>query len=117
MARRVLVNRDYTFNPVTRTIVIPEPIQRERLLMITNVTRNKVIYNFSDQNLGAATYSINAHPTSPDTTVVLEYNTADMASTDDLSIVYDDAVERFKPEEILLIQTLNIQCRTQNGKH
>lgn len=102
MARRVLVNRDYTFNPVTRTIVIPEPIQRERLLMITNVTRNKVIYNFSDQNLGAATYSINAHPTSPETTVVLEYNTADMSANDDLSIVYDDAVERFKPEETMM---------------
>lgn len=102
MARRVLVNRDYTFNPVTRTVIIPEPIQRERLMMITNVTRNKVIYNFSDPNLGAATYSINAHPTSPETTVVLEYNTADMSANDDLSIVYDDAVERFKPEETMM---------------
>jgi len=102
MARRVLVNRDYTFNPVTRTIVIPEPIQRERLLMITNVNRNKVIYNFSDPNLGAVSYSINAHPTSPDTTVVLEYNTADMSANDDLAIVYDDAIERFKPEETMM---------------
>lgn len=102
MARRVLVNRDYIFNPVTRTITIPEPIQRERLLMITNVTRNKVIYNFSDPNLGASTYSITSHPTSPDTIVTLEYNTADMSATDDLSIVYDDAVERFKPEETMM---------------
>jgi hypothetical protein len=102
MARRTLVNRDYTFNPVTGTIVIPEPIQRERLMLITNVTRNKVIYNFSDQNLGALSYSISDHPTSPDTTVVLEYNTADMSSTDDLSIIYDDAVERFLPHETMI---------------
>lgn len=102
MARRVLVNRNYTFNPVTGTVVIPEPIHRERLLMITNVTRNKVIYNFSDSNLGAYSHSISDHPTSPDTTVVLEYNTADMSADDELSIVYDDAVERFKPEETMM---------------
>jgi hypothetical protein len=51
MARKVIPDTYYTFTPSTRTITIPESIQRERFVLITNVTTNQVIYNFSDPNL------------------------------------------------------------------
>ena len=58
MARTVLNEQYYTFNPATRVIVIPRVIQREQLLLITNVTTNTVIYNFSDNALRATAYTI-----------------------------------------------------------
>ena len=48
MARKAILETGYTFTPSTNTIVIPRAIQRERLILITNVTTNTVIYNFSD---------------------------------------------------------------------
>ena len=51
MARKVLLDQYYTFTPSTRTIVIPRILQKEFLVLITNVTQNRVIYNFSDPNL------------------------------------------------------------------
>ena len=50
MARKILLETGYTFTPSTRTIVIPKVVLRERLVLITNVTTNTVIYNFSDPN-------------------------------------------------------------------
>lgn len=102
MSRKVLTVTGTEFNPVTGTIVLPIPVHQERLLLITNVTRNKVIYNFSDPNLGSYSHEITDHPTRPTTTIVLEYNTSDMLSTDRLSIVYDDGITRFKPEDTMM---------------
>ena len=52
MARRQIEETYYTFNPTTNTITIPRVIKAERLMLITNVTKNTVIYNFSDPNTG-----------------------------------------------------------------
>ena len=101
MARRVILDTQYTFTPSTRSVVIPRVILRERLLLITNVTTNTVIYNFSDSTLTATNYSI-AQGTSTanaTTTVVLNYNTTSMSSTDKLSIVIDEAAEVFVPDD------------------
>lgn len=56
MARKTLQEVTYTFNPALRLVSIPKVIPRERLLLITNVTTNTVIYNFSDPALTATTY-------------------------------------------------------------
>lgn len=56
MARKILFETGYSFVPGTKTVVIPRYIQRERLVLITNVTANKVIYNFSDPSLLATSY-------------------------------------------------------------
>lgn len=56
MARKTLQEVTYTFNPALKLISIPKVIPRERLLLITNVTTNTVIYNFSDPALTATTY-------------------------------------------------------------
>lgn len=58
MARKAILETGYTFTPSTNTIVIPRAVPRERLILITNVTTNQVIYNFSDSNLKATSYKI-----------------------------------------------------------
>lgn len=98
MARKAILETGYTFTPSTYTIVIPRAIQRERLILITNVTTNTVIYNFSDSNLKANTYTLSSSANT--TTVVLNYNTAGMTSTDKLQIIVDEYDEKFTPSEV-----------------
>ena len=57
MARKILQETGYTFVPTTKTVVLPRYIGRERLVLITNVTANKVIYNFSDPSLLSTSYN------------------------------------------------------------
>ena len=99
MARKAILETGYTFTPSTNTIVIPRVIQRERLILITNVTTNTVIYNFSDSNLKANTYTVSTTGGTTTTTVVLNYNTAGMTSTDKLQITVDEYEEKFTPSE------------------
>jgi hypothetical protein len=109
MARKVLFDTQYTFNPATRTIVLPRAVPKERLVLITNLTTNQVIYNFSDPNLKATAYTI-ANQTnnqvvstvSYTTTVVLNYNTTSMSTTDKLSILIDEYEERMRPVETMI---------------
>lgn len=115
MARKAILEVGYTFTPATRTIVFNKAVPRERLILITNVTTNQVIYNFSDSNLRATSYTVTAanyqQGSSVDfntkvvtgqkdtTTVVLNYNTASMSSGDKLQIVVDEYAEKFEPSE------------------
>jgi hypothetical protein len=103
MARKVLLETSYTFTPSTRTISIPKTILKERLLLITNVTTNQVIYNFSDPSLGSTSYSATTNSAMVEnTTIVLSYNTASMTSTDKLMFTIDTFDESFKPAETQL---------------
>lgn len=99
MARKVLLETGYTFTPATKTITVPRVVPRERLVLITNVTTNQVIYNFSDPNLKAVSYSTSGAPNANSTTIVLNYNTASMSSTDKLQFLIDEYEERFEPSE------------------
>ena len=99
MARKAILETGYTFTPSTNTIVIPRAIQRERLILITNVTTNTVIYNFSDANLKATSYTVSSTGNANTTTVVLNYNTSGMSSTDKLQITVDEYDEKFTPSE------------------
>jgi hypothetical protein len=100
MARKAILETGYTFTPSTNTIVIPRVIPRERLILITNVTTNTVIYNFSDANLKANTYTVSTSGGTNTTTLVLNYNTAGMLSTDKLQITIDEYDEKFTPSEV-----------------
>jgi len=100
MARKAILETGYTFTPSTNTIVIPRVIPRERLILITNVTTNTVIYNFSDSNLRATSYTVSTSGGTTTTTVVLNYNTAGMSSTDKLQITVDEYDEKFTPSEV-----------------
>ena len=100
MARKAILETGYTFTPSTNTIVIPRVVPRERLILITNVTTNTVIYNFSDSNLKANTYTVSTTGGTTTTTLVLNYNTAGMTSTDKVQITVDEYDEKFTPSEL-----------------
>jgi len=100
MARKAILETGYTFTPSTNTIVIPRVIPRERLILITNVTTNTVIYNFSDSNLKANTYTVSTTGGTTTTTLVLNYSTSGMSSTDKLQITVDEYDEKFTPSEV-----------------
>ena len=99
MARKAILETGYTFTPSTNTIIIPRVIPRERLILITNVTTNTVIYNFSDSNLKATSYTVSTTDGTNTTTVVLNYSTSGMSSTDKLQITVDEYDEKFTPSE------------------
>lgn len=117
MARKAILETGYVFTPGASgvgNVVIPKYIPRERLILITNVTSNTVIYNFTDPNLKANSYTTTApnynegvSTTSagittsgtPSTTVVFNYNTASMSSGDKLQIIVDEYDEEFTPSE------------------
>jgi hypothetical protein len=104
MARKAILETYYTFTPSTRTIVIPKAIPKERLVLITDVTTNQVLFNFSDPNLTTTSYTIATDSTSgaTTTTIVLAYNTSALASTDKLQIMIDEYDEKFTPSESYL---------------
>ena len=104
MARKAILDTYYTFNPATRTIFIPKGIPKERLVLITNVTTNQVIFNFSDPNLTTTSHVIATDSTSGvvGTTIVLAYNTTAMLSTHKLQITIDEYDEKFSPSESYL---------------
>jgi hypothetical protein len=100
MSRKVLLETGYTFTPGDSGVgqlVIPKAILRERLILITNVTTNTVIYNFSDANLKATTYTLSSSANT--TTLVFNSITSGMSSTDKLQIIVDEYDEKFTPSE------------------
>jgi hypothetical protein len=105
MARRVLYENsthpNYSFNPATKTLIIPHYYPAERFVLITNITAgNKVIYNFSDTVLTATITP--GSPSSTQTTIVFAYNTGSMSATDKLSILVDEVNEYITPSETLV---------------
>ena len=71
------------------------------MVLITDVTTNQVLYNFSDPNLKATSYGIapSSDGSQTFTTIVLNYNTTALSSADKLSIVVDEYDEKFTPSE------------------
>ena len=93
MAKKLVY--DYTFTPSTNTIVLDGNVQKKRLLLITNVTDNIILFNFADAT--KKTTSVTYDNTTRTTTIVLEYDCSEMSSSDSLQVfVEEDAVE-FKP--------------------
>ena len=102
MARKVLTEGGYSFTASTKTVVINKYVPQESLILITNVTRGQVIYNFSDPSLKATSYTTASSGANSTTTIVLNYNTASMSNSDKLSIVIDEYVEQMIPAETVL---------------
>ena len=103
MAKHVIIE-NYTFTPSTRTVVVSgKSIRREQLLLITNTTTGTVIYNFSDPALGATAYTTAANTISAleTTTVVLNFATGSMNSTDKLAILAEETYQEITPSEVL----------------
>jgi len=104
MAKHTILEA-YTFTPsaanTSGTIVVTgKTLRQEQLMLITNVTTGAIIYNFSDSSLGGTiTNSIDTTNGQETTSISLEYNTLGMASTDKLSILYDETYTEFIPAE------------------
>ena len=75
--------QSYSFNALSQTVVLYgyTILKLENLQLITNVTRNTILYNFASPTYGA-TVSGN--------TITLEYDTTTMEDSDALQIIYDD---------------------------
>ena len=92
--------RNYTFSAPAKTVVIPGNYTLNQLLLITNVTRNTIVYNFADPNLGAT----RSYDSAGDlTTFTLIYDTtAAMASSDILQIYVDALFNETRPDQVML---------------
>ena len=104
MAKHVIAE-SYTFTPSTKTIAINNKyVRQEQLLLITNVTRGTVLYNFSDPGLGATSYTNSANVTTgqPTTTITLAYNTGSHSANDKISIIVEETNESFQPSQELM---------------
>ena len=97
MAKRLRFN--YTFFPAQNKIVLQGYISPKRLLLITNLESNTLIYSFADPTLAAA--SVTYSSTHNTTSVVLDYNTSGMSSTDPLQIFTEEDSVRMEPTEML----------------
>jgi len=76
--------KNYSFDKTAKTVTFSDfsSIRLDRVLLITNVTANVVIYQFNDPALGG-TASTNV--------LTLTFNTSGMSNSDDLQIIYDCA--------------------------
>jgi len=99
--RRVTPQVYYTFTPSTKLVSVPGYIAQQRLLLITDVTNNVVLYNFSDPNL-TATFAYNQATTPVTTVITLAYNTSagGFSSTDQLQILVDEQFDYVAPAEV-----------------
>ncbi len=73
---------NYTFNKTAKTVTFTDfgSIKLERVLLITNVNTNTVIYNFAEASLGG-TVSGNV--------LTLDFDTTTMLDTDPLMVLYE----------------------------
>jgi len=72
----------YTFSASAKTVDSADFTSLEKILLITNVTDQIIIYNFADTSKGG---------TLAGTTLTLEYDTSSMDDTDKLQIFVEDA--------------------------
>ena len=100
MAKKL--NFFYTFNAGLKRVVIDGNINAKRLLLISNVTRNEVIYNFAQPNRGYS--SISYDNATDKTTIILEYDTATNghSSSDVLQIFTEEDAQQFRPTDFLI---------------
>jgi hypothetical protein len=79
-----IIVSNYSFDASEKKITFTDynPIIIERVLLITNITDNIIIYNFADPTKGG---------TAATNVLTLTYDTTSMSDTDKLQIFYDDA--------------------------
>jgi hypothetical protein len=90
MAKRLI--RAYTFNAAAGSITFNGNYNLKAFLLVTNVTGNVILYNFSDVTKGGtASYE------NQETTLMLTYDTSAMSDSDELQIFIDVASTIIEP--------------------
>lgn len=92
MTKRILDNTEYTFDASAKTITFVENIELTKLLLITNITDNVIIYNFACDGFGG---------TISKKVLTLEYDTTLMSDTDSLSIIIYEENKLIETNELL----------------
>ena len=103
MAKHILLEA-YSFapssSPGAATITLTgKALRREQVILITNVTSNKVYYNFADSALTFAAFTATNTLNIEATTMTLSTSTVGASSSDKLSIIVEDVYETFQPAE------------------
>lgn len=102
MAKHIILE-SYTFNKDTRQVTITGKwIRREQLLLITNVTSNTIIYNFSDTSLTASAYVLSNTGNNESTVITLTKDTTSMSSSDKLAILVEETYQEVVPAETFM---------------
>lgn len=120
MARNIIQERYYEFDPALGEITVPRYIARERIMLITNITKSTVIYNFSDPTLGAeieyiepTTSVVNQlHPNYKETVITLTADTTEMDATDVLQIIVDDWSQVVSFDEVAIDPAQKLRVAT-----
>ena len=116
LARKVILETDYQFVPAESSVYIYDKyIPAERILLITNLTKGVVIYNFSDPNLGyndlsrignnfidVAPLQDAGSPNMIGCEIYLKHDCSAMDATDKLQIIIDEYAETVTFEDTLL---------------
>ncbi len=81
--------KNYSFNKTNKTITFSDyiSINLENILLITNVTKNIIIYNFADVSIGGIVSN---------NLLTLNYDTSAMDDTDKIQIFYDQENTDFR---------------------
>ena len=99
MAKRIILE-SYEFNPELKRIIITgKYLRMEQVILITNVTKSTVLFNFADANYKATSWSATVVDNLEITTIDLDVSTTGMLSTDKLSILVEETNESFQPAE------------------
>jgi len=121
MARKVLLDGTsasvsgtswgYSYN--SGTLTIGKYIPKERIVLITDITTNKVVYNFSDPSLIASISPVINSDQTEQTTIVLNSNVTSGISTNDrFQIVIDEDSTIITPAETLMDPTNKMRVST-----
>ena len=94
MAKKLVY--EYIFDASAKTIKIYDNISIKKLLLITNVTDNEIIYNFSDATKGA---TCTFDKVTEHTTITLDFDTTSMSDDDNLQIFIEKPEVAFEPSE------------------
>lgn len=78
-----ILRTDYSFNALNRTITFTNTIDLKGLLLITNILRNTIIYNFANPIFGGILLG---------NVLTLNYNTSSMQNSDELQIFWDNGL-------------------------
>lgn len=90
----------YTFVPDQQSITINGVFTRDKLLLITNITTNEIIYNFADPARGITDIFINSD--NETTNILLTFDTTSMSESDSLQIFTEAFHNTIQPAEDLM---------------
>ena len=101
MAKK-LIATGYTINASQNQITVPGIIQPVRLLLITDINNNKILYNFADPAAGLANYQFNYTTDQTVFTTALDLSAAGVLDSHGLQIFYETDFPRIGVEEAML---------------